>query len=92
MSFYNWKLNTLSKDDCYRIIFLGAHNANFYYDIISFCGVNLTVHLPENILPGYIFHKCNHPDGNMAELEFYMKYRPIRISNTCHLMNALSLN
>jgi hypothetical protein len=35
LSFCNWNLNTLSKDDFYRISLLEAHNVNFNYDIIS---------------------------------------------------------
>ena len=55
LSFCNWNLNTLSKDDFYRISLLEAHNTIFKYDIISLCETSLdddTV-VPENALPGY---------------------------------------
>ena len=66
LSFCNWNLNTLSKDNFYRIKLLQAHNANHNYDIISLCETSLNdaIEVPENILPGYKFHSCNHPDGD----------------------------
>ena len=37
LSFCNWNLNTLSKDDFSRITLLEAHNTEHNYDIISLC-------------------------------------------------------
>ena len=47
---------------------------------------NLNVQFPENILPGYKFYACHHPDGNIIEYNrsggvwiFYKEYLPLRI-------------
>ena len=68
LSFCNWNLNTLSKDDFYRISLLEAHNTEFNYDIISLCETSLndSINVPENALPGYRFHSCNHPNGDRS--------------------------
>ena len=83
LSFCNWNLNTLSKNDFYRISLLEAHNTNFNYDIISLCETSLndTIEVPENILPGYKFHSCDHPDGNRSGGVgiFYKETLPLRI-------------
>ena len=65
LSFGNWNLNTLSKDDFHRISLLEANNTLFNYDIISLCETSLndSLKVPENILNGYIYHGCNHPSG-----------------------------
>ena len=64
-SFCNWNLNTLSKGDFSRLTLLHAHNLDYKYDLISLCetslGTNETV--PLNIIPGYLYHPCNHPSG-----------------------------
>ena len=64
-SFYNWNLNTLSKDDFSRVSLLDAHNSIHKYDIISLCETSLSEdeYVPENILQGYHYHACNHPSG-----------------------------
>ena len=41
LSFCNWNLNTLSKEDFYRITLLTAHNIEHDYDIISQCYIYL---------------------------------------------------
>ena len=41
LSFCNWNLNTLSKDDFTRITLLEAHNTEYNYDIISLCETSL---------------------------------------------------
>ena len=83
LSFCNWNLNTLSKDDFYRISLIEAHNTEFNYDIISLCETSLndTIQVPENILPGYKFLSCNHPDGNRSGGVgiFYKETLPLRI-------------
>ena len=83
LSFCNWNLNTLSKDDFYRITLLEAHNTEHHYDIISLCETSLndTLQVPENVLPGYKFHSCNHPDGerNGGVGIFYQETLPLRI-------------
>ena len=83
VSFCNWNLNTLSKDNFYRITLLEAHNTEHNYDIISLCETSLndTVLVPENALPGYKFHSCNHPDGgrNGGVGIFYKETLPLKI-------------
>ena len=82
-SFCNWNLNTLSKNEYHRITLLEAHNNDFNYDIISLCetSLNENIQVPENILPGYKFHSCNHPDGgrNGGVGIFYKESLPLRI-------------
>ena len=83
LSFCNWNLNTLSKDNFYRITLLQAHNANHNYDIISLCETSLNdaIEVPVNILPGYKFHSCNHPDSdrNGGVGIFYKETLPLKI-------------
>ena len=60
-----------------------AHNTQHNYDIISLCETSLndTLQVPENALPGYKFHSCNHPDGerNGGVGIFYKETLPLRI-------------
>jgi len=83
LSFCNWNLNTLSKDDFYRITLLQAHNTEHNYDIISLCETSLndTIQVSENSFPGYKFHSCDHPDGNRdgGVGIFYKESLPLRI-------------
>ena len=83
LSFCNWNLNTLSKDNFYRVTLLEAHNSIFKYDIISLCETSLNneVVVPENSLPGYIFHPLNNPDGsrNGGVGIFYRETLPLRV-------------
>ena len=73
--------NTLSKDAFHRVSLIEAHNTTFDYDIISLCETSLndTIQIPDNILPGYKYYPCNHPDGSrnggvgMAEWVFFTK-------------------
>ena len=81
LSFCNWNLNTLSKEDFYRITLLQAHNTEYNYDIISLCETSLddTVEVPD--MPGYKFHACNHPGGNRSGGVgiFYKESLPLKI-------------
>ena len=81
LSFCNWNLNTLSKDDFYRKDLLEAHNTVHKYDIISLCETSLdsTTVVPE--LNGYKFHSCNHPDGRASGGVgiFYKESLPLKI-------------
>jgi len=65
LSFCNWNLNSLAKDNFYRTTLLNAHNAVHKYDIISLCETSLNdeTPIPENAIPGYIYHPWNHPSG-----------------------------
>ena len=83
LSFCNWNLNTLSKDEFYRISLLEAHNTLFKYDIISLCETSLNdgITVPENALPGYLYHPLNNPNGerNGGVGIFYKDSLPLRI-------------
>ena len=60
-----------------------AHNTLHHYDIISLCETSLndSIQVPENALPGYKFHSCNHPEGdrNGGVGIFFKDNLPIRI-------------
>ena len=64
-SFCNWNLNTLSKDNFYRISLIEAHNSIFNYDIISLCETSLNeeTKIPENSFKNYQFKSANHSSG-----------------------------
>ena len=83
LSFCNWNLNTLSKDNFYRISLLEAHNTIFKYDIISLCETSLDdkTPVPENALPGYLFHPLNNPTGekNGGVGIFYKESLPLKV-------------
>ena len=85
LSFCNWNLNTLSKDDFHRISLLEANNMLFNYDIISLCETSLndSLKVPDNILNGYIYYGCNHPSGNKQGGVgiFYKSSLPLKIRN-----------
>ena len=82
-SFCNWNLNTLSKDDFYRVSLLEAHNSSYNYDIISLCETSLndTIEIRDDMLPGYKFYPWNHPDGNRSAGVgiFYKESLPLRV-------------
>ena len=83
LSFCNWNLNTLSKDNFCRVSLLEAHNTIHNYDIISLCETSLSdeVQIPENLLPGYLYHPLNHPDGRKSGGVgiFYKESLPLRV-------------
>ena len=83
LSFCNWNLNTLSKDNFCRVSLLEAHNTIFKYDIISLCETSLNEEtpVPEGILPGYHYHPLNHPDGKKSGGVgiFYKETLPLRV-------------
>ena len=81
LSFCNWNLNTLSKEDFIRITLLEAHNTEHNYDIISLCETSLNDEIQVPKMPGYKFHSCNHPDGNRSGGVgiFYKESLPLKI-------------
>ena len=81
LSFCNWNLNTLSKDDLYGITLLQAHNTEHNYDIISLCETSLDDEVLVPVMPGYKFHSCNHPDGSRSGGVgiFYKESLPLKI-------------
>ena len=56
-TFCNWNLNSLAKDDFYRIRLLEADNSIFNNDIISICETRLndSINLPDVMLENYSF-------------------------------------
>ena len=62
-SFCNWNLNSLAKDEFYRVQLLEAHNYIFKYDLISLCETSLndTVNLPDPLMDDYTFITSNNP-------------------------------
>ena len=83
LSFCNWNLNSLSKNDFYRITLLEAHNSIFNYDLISLCetSLNESFKTDDIRLSGYKFFSCNNPDGskNGGVGLFYKEHLPLRI-------------
>ena len=66
LSFMNWNLNSLVKDNFGRVDLIEAHNTIFDYDLISVCETNLkdSIEIPESLLNDYNFISANHP-GNV---------------------------
>ena len=64
-SFCNWNINSLAKDNFYRVRLLGAHNSFHNYDFISICETSLddTVELPDVMLENDNFVSCNNPSN-----------------------------
>ena len=94
-SFCNWILNTLCKEDFSRINLLNAHNSIYEYDIISLCETSLGIdeHVPENSLPGYLYHPCNHPSGEKKVLVFFTRTHYLyNLEAIYPLMSALLRN
>ena len=81
LSFCNWNLNTLSKDDFSRITLLEAHNTEHNYDIISLCETSLDDKAVVPEMTGYKFYSSNHPDGNRSGgvVIFYKESLPLKI-------------
>ena len=83
LSFCNWNLNSLATDNFKRITLLTAENTIHKYDIISLCETSLNSEtvVPENAIPGYIFHPLNHPSGGRhgGVGIFYKETLPLRV-------------
>ena len=64
-TFCNWNLNSLAKNNFYRVELIEADNSIFDYDIISLCETSLndTVELPNVLLENYSFIPCNNPNN-----------------------------
>ena len=82
-TFCNWNLNSLAKDDFYRIRLLEAHNSISNYDIISICETSLndTVTLPDVMLENYSFIPSKNP-GNSRHGGvglFYKNSLPVKV-------------
>ena len=65
ITFCNWNLNSITKDNFGRLNLLEAHNSLFNYDI-SLCETNLndTIEPPSNPLNGFKSIFSHHPNGN----------------------------
>ena len=61
--FCNWDLNSLAKNNFYRVKLLEVHNSFHNYDFISICETSLddTVELPDVMLENDNFVSCNNP-------------------------------
>ena len=68
LSFMNWNLNSLPKNEFERIHLLEAYNSIFNYDLISICETNLnsSIELPDPLLNGYTFLFSNNPSNNAS--------------------------
>ena len=84
-TFCNWNINSLAKDDFYRINLIEALNSTCDYDIISLCETSLndTVILPHVMLENYTFIPRNNPlnvkHGGVGL--FYKNTLPVKIRN-----------
>ena len=82
-TFCNWNLNSLAKDDFYRVKLLEAHNSIHNYDFISICETSLndTVYLPDEMLENYTFMSCNSPSNTRRGGVglFYKNDLPVKI-------------
>ena len=84
-TFCNWNINSLAKDDFYRINIIEALNSTCDYDIISLCETSLndTVTLPDVMLEHYTFIPKNNPlnvkHGGVGV--FYKNTLPIKVRN-----------
>ena len=81
LTFMNWNLNSLTKNNFERVHLVEAHNLIFNYDLISICETNLTDSLVPEVpkLSGYEFLPANH-HGNVTHGGvgiFYKSYLPI---------------
>ena len=67
LSFMNWNLNSLVKENFARVDLIEAHNTLFDYDLISVCETNLndSIVIPDPFLKDYNFISANHP-GNVS--------------------------
>ena len=65
ISFCNWNVNSLAKDNFHRVQLLEAHNSIFKYDLISLCETSLndSVKLPDSLLDNYTFVSRNSPNN-----------------------------
>ena len=84
-TFCNWNINSLAKDDFYRINLIEALNSTCNYDIISLCetSLNNTVTLPDVMLENYTFIPRNNPlntkHGGVGV--FYKNTLPVKVRN-----------
>ena len=85
LSFCNWNVNTLIKNEFERVTCIEAHNSLYNYDIISLCetSLNKDIKVPENILKGYHFFSSDHPSGDKKGGVgiFYKETLPLKIRN-----------
>ena len=65
LSFMNWNLNSLAKDNFQRVQAIEAHNTLFNYDLISICetSLNSSIEIPDPLLNDYTFLSANHPEN-----------------------------
>ncbi len=64
-SFCSWNLNSICAHDFVRISLIEAYNSVYNYDLLGIVETHLdsTVDVTKLFLPGYSFHKKNHPSN-----------------------------
>ena len=64
LTFMNWNLNSLAKDNFSKTHLIEAHNSIYNYDIISLCETSLTEETTPQVpnMEGYTYEPANHPD------------------------------
>ena len=94
-TFCNWNLNSLAKDDFYRIKLLEAHNSVSNYDIISICetSINDSVNLPDVMLENYSFIPSqNHGNSKHGGVGiFYKNTLPVKVREDLSLHDTIVL-
>ena len=84
-NFMSWNVNSLAKENFYRVHLIEAHNSIFNYHLISICekSLNDSVKLPETLLNEYTFVPANNPantrHGGVGL--FYRNTLPIMVRN-----------
>ena len=65
LSFMNWNLNSLAKNNFERVQLIEAHNSLYNYDLISLCETSLdnSIEIPDPLLNDYLYIPGNHPDN-----------------------------
>ena len=85
LSFCNWNINSLAKDNFQRVQLLEAHNTLFSYDLISLCETSLndTIAVPEHLLENYSFISKNNPSNSRhgGVGLFYKNSLPLQVRN-----------
>ena len=84
-NFMSWNLNSIVKDNFYRVSLIEARNSLFNYDLISICEtcLNDSVELPETLLDEYTFVPVNNPANTRRGGVglFYKNSLPVVIRN-----------
>ena len=79
-NFMTWNLNSLVKDNFFRVNLLEAQNSIFNYDLIAVCETNLndSIEIPDQMLPDYSFEPPNNP-SNIRDGGVGLSYKSLQI-------------